>query len=84
MEDKNLMEDLLLLEKGVCDLYLHGSIESSTPNTHKVFCTALCDSLDLQDKTYKYMESKGWYKTEEVESSKVNSVKQKFVSQTMG
>ena len=30
MDDKNLMENLLLLEKGVCDLYLHGTIEAST------------------------------------------------------
>ena len=30
MDDKNLMENMLLLEKGVCDLYLHGTVESST------------------------------------------------------
>lgn len=30
MGDKNLMENILLLEKGVCDLFLHGTIESST------------------------------------------------------
>ena len=26
MQDKNLMEDILLLEKGVCDLYMHLSL----------------------------------------------------------
>lgn len=30
MDDKNLMEDVLLTVKGACDLYLHGTIESST------------------------------------------------------
>ena len=30
MQDKELMENILLLEKGVCDLYVHGAIESST------------------------------------------------------
>ena len=34
MEDKDLMEGVLLLEKGVCDLYLHGTIESSTSQVH--------------------------------------------------
>ena len=29
MDDKNLMQDILLLEKGVCDLFMHGTIESS-------------------------------------------------------
>ena len=27
MGDKNLMENILLLEKGVCDLFLHGTID---------------------------------------------------------
>ena len=31
MEDKDLMEGVLLLEKGVCDLYLHGTIVSHRP-----------------------------------------------------
>ena len=34
--DKNLMENMLLLEKGVCDLFLHGAIESSTANVHQI------------------------------------------------
>ena len=37
MDDKNLMEGILLLEKGVCDLYMHGTIESSTDNVHQAF-----------------------------------------------
>ena len=39
--DKNLMENMLLLEKGVCDLYMHGAIESSTANVHQTFNSAL-------------------------------------------
>ena len=41
MDDKNLMEDILLLEKGVCDLYMHGTIESSTDNVHGTFARHL-------------------------------------------
>ena len=29
MEDRDLMESELLTIKGVCDLYLHGSLEST-------------------------------------------------------
>ena len=49
MDDKNLMEDILLLEKGVCDLYMHGTLESPTSNVHQAFSTALNDSLCMQD-----------------------------------
>ena len=53
MDDKNIMENLLLTEKGVCDLFLHGTIESNTANVHQTFSTALNDSLCMQDEIYK-------------------------------
>ena len=81
MNDKNLMEDILLLEKGVCDLYMHGAIESSTANVHQAFNTALNDSLCMQDDVYKKMSGKGWYQTEQVEQNKINTVRTKFSGQ---
>ncbi len=81
MDDKNLMENILLLEKGVCDLYMHGTIESSTANVHQAFNTALSDSLNMQDTIYSKMSAKGWYPAEEVEQNKLTSVKMKFGSQ---
>ena len=81
MSDKNLMEDILLLEKGVCDLYMHGAIESSTANVHQAFNTALNDSLCMQDDVYKKMSGKGWYQLEQVEQNKINTVRTKFSGQ---
>ena len=78
MNDKSLMENILLLEKGVCDLYMHGAIESSTANVHQAFNTALNDSLCMQDDVYKKMSGKGWYQTEQVEQNKINTVRTKF------
>ena len=34
MNDQAIMENLLLTTKGVCDLYMHGTVESSTQNVH--------------------------------------------------
>ena len=81
MDDKNLMENILLLEKGVWDLYMHGAIESSTANIHQAFSTALNESLTMQDTIYGKMAAKGWYPTEQVEQNKVSAVKQKFSAQ---
>ena len=78
MQDKLLMQDMLMLEKGVCDLYMHGTIESSSVNINETFKCALNDSLAMQDEIYKKMEQKGWYTTEEADQSKIDSVKQKF------
>ena len=78
MDDKNLVENILLLEKGECDLYMHGTIESSTGNVHQAFCTALNDSLMMQDTLYKKMADKGFYFTQQVEQQKISAVKQKY------
>ena len=81
MNDQNLMENILQLEKGTCDLFMHGAIESSTSSVHGAFCSTLSESLAMQDAIYDKMAAKGWYPTEQAEQSKVNSVKQKFSGQ---
>ena len=78
MDDRNLMENILLLEKGVCDLYMHGTIESSTQNVHGAFHAALSESLCMQDTVYSKMAAKGWYPSEQAEQNKIVTVKQKF------
>ncbi|MCC8110597.1 MAG: spore coat protein [Ruminococcus sp.] len=82
MDDKQLMEGVLLLEKGVCDLYMHGTIESSTNQVHQTFSHALDESLRMQRTLYDKMQAKGWYPTDRAEMTKVSAVKKKY--QTMG
>ncbi len=78
MEDKDLMENELLIIKGVCDLYLHGTIESSTAEVHTAFQEALEETLNIQNKIYNLMSEKGWYKTDVAEQTKIDSAKQKY------
>ena len=79
MNDQAIMENLLLTTKGVCDLYLHGAIESSTPNVHQTFSTALNSALCMQDQVYQTMSSKGWYQTTPAQQQ-IDQVKQKFAA----
>ena len=78
MNDQAIMENLLLTTKGMCDLYMHGTVESSTQNVHHAFDTALADSLSMQDDIYKHMTAKGWYQTEQADAQQMAQVKQKF------
>ena len=78
MEDKDLMEKELLIIKGVCDLYLHGTIESSTAEVHAAFKDALNVSLDIQNKIYNLMAEKGWYKMTNADQAQIDAAKQKF------
>lgn len=78
MDDKAKMEDLLMSVKGVCDLYLHGTIESNTANVHGAFDEALNESLKMQSEIYKKMEEKGWYPTDKADQKRIQQVKQKY------
>ncbi len=78
MNDRNVMENLLLLEKGACDLYMHGAIEASDEKVFSSFSSALHQSLQLQNQIYCKMKEKGWYAPEMAQQDKVNQLKQKF------
>ena len=78
MDDKCIMENLLLTTKGVCDLYMHGAIESSTDNVHRTFSSAFDDALSMGDAIYKQMSAKGWYQTDSAPQQKLQQIKQKF------
>ena len=80
MDDKNLMQNLLLLEKGCCDLYMPGAVESGTQNVHLAFNSAFADSLSMQNEIYTKMAGKGWYSPKPVEQQKIDTVKQQFSS----
>ncbi|BCZ48754.1 spore coat protein F [Clostridium gelidum] len=81
MNDKDLLEDILLTVKGGSDLYLHGTIESATPNIHSVFDKTLNDSLKMQNEIYNKMSSKGWYPAQQAEQTKIDQARQKFSAQ---
>lgn len=78
MDEKCTMENLLLTTKGVCDLYLHGTIESTTADVHQTFDSALNKSLDMQEAIYQKMTQKGWYQQQQAEAEKMMKVKNQF------
>lgn len=83
MQDKDLMENELLVVKGICDLYLHGAIESTTTEVHTAFKEALNESLNIQNKLYNLMAEKGWYQTDNAEQQKITVAEQKYSSQNI-
>ena len=78
MQDREIMENLLLNLKGECDLLMHGAIESATPNVHAAFKAAFNDTLAMQNEVYNKMAEKGWYPATPAEQKQIDAVKQKF------
>lgn len=81
MDDRNLMENMLLVEKGLCDLFMHGTIESSSQNVHQTFSDSLNTALSIQEQIYCKMQQKGWYSADQADRNKMSSVKMKFGAQ---
>jgi len=80
LDDRQLMENLLLNLKGECDLLMHGAVESSTPDVHNAFCKAFNDTLKMQNEVYAAMASKGWYPSAKAEKQQIDTLKQKYSS----
>ena len=78
--DKTIATNILNLEKGICDLYMHGTIESATDNVRSVFCSGLNESLNMQKNIYETMSSAGTYQMCSAPQQKIDSVKQKYSS----
>ena len=80
MEDRDIMQKELLAIKAVCDLYLHGTLESTTAEVHSAFKNALNESINIQNKIYNLMAEKGWYNMQQVEQQKIDTVKQQYAN----
>ena len=80
MDDKTMMTAVLGNVKGMCDLMMHGTIESATPNVHAAFKSALDEMLAEQNQIYTQMSAKGWYPAEQEEQQKITAAKQKFAN----
>lgn len=78
MEEKEIVENLLLCVKGECDLMMHGAIESSTPEVHAAFTRAMNETVAMQSEIYNCMAKKGWYPSTSAEKKQIDAVKQKF------
>ena len=80
MNDKEIMEGLLMSMKQTCGLMFNGSIEAATSNVHDTFNTALNSTICMQSDLYKDMADQGWYPPDQAQQQKRDAVKQKFHS----
>ena len=78
MNDKEIMENLLLNLKGECDLMMHGAIESATANVHSEFTRALAETLAMQNEVYSAMARAGMYPTVTAEQKQITLTRDKF------
>lgn len=72
MQDKLIMENVLLLLKGTCEVYVHGTQEASNKKVHEVLKSSLDEMLKMQNDTYNKMVECGWYQVQNIEEKEIN------------
>lgn len=78
MDNKTVLEGILWDLKCLSDLFLHGTMESSTETLHKTFQDAFNDILNLQNDLYNLMSEEGMYSVSQVSETKITKTKGKF------
>ena len=71
MNDKLIMENILLLLKGTCEVYVHGSQEASNKKVHEILKESLAEILNMQYEVYTKMTECGWYQITNIKSSEI-------------
>lgn len=80
MTDCEKMTDLLSSQKFLSGMYNSYCCEAATPSVRSSLCSLLQDVHRVQEDVFNEMSTRGWYKTEAAEQTKINEAKQKFGS----
>ena len=80
-DDKMMMSDLLNAEKQMTAVYNTFICESETTEVMNCLSGILNDEHSIKNEIFQEMSSKGWYKTQKAEESKLNQAKQQFKKQ---
>ncbi len=71
MKDKLVMENVLLLLKGTCEVYVHGTQEASNKKVHEALFNGLNDLLKMQYEVYNKMVECGWYQVQNIKEQEI-------------
>jgi len=78
MTDKILMDNMLLLLKSTVEVYVHGSLESSTKPVHNILKNNLDETIKMQDELYNKMTEYGWYQISNVDTKTIKQTLKKL------
>ena len=78
MNDKLIMESILLLLKSTVEVYVHGTLESSNKTVHDTLKSGLDEIMKMQFDAFNKMQEAGWYKITNVDANCINKTIRKL------
>lgn len=74
MTDQVLMDNYLLLLKSTVEVYVHGTLESSTSEVRELLHSCLNNTISMQGNTFDMMAEAGWYQVDNVSCNNIKKV----------
>ena len=74
MNNEEILTNYLSIIKSNVEVYVHGTLEASTPEVRKVLKYCLDYTMSMQEDVYNEMTSRGYYNVENVSSSEIQKV----------
>lgn len=81
MDNELIFNNYLMLLKGVVEVYIHGTLESSNEDVRETLKTSLNDILNSQRDTYNLMTQNDWYQVNNIKDSIIDKTYQKVTNQ---
>ena len=78
MNDKLIMESILLLLKSTVEVYVHGTLESSNKIIHSALKNGLDEIMKMQFDVFLKMQEACWYKITNVDTKTINQTYKKL------
>ncbi|OEH86925.1 hypothetical protein BHU72_01295 [Desulfuribacillus stibiiarsenatis] len=79
--DRDLLNEMILLEKHASSLYHTATIEASSEKLHQDCGSIMQETLQCQRKLYNLMTQKGWYNTQNTDHQQISQSYQKFLGE---
>lgn len=82
MNDQLFMDNYLLILKSTVEVYVHGTLESSTKDVRNLLKLGLDETMQHQADTYDKMVEYGWYTVTNVDTSTISQTLNKLESES--
>ena len=79
--NKLVLENYLLVLKSTVEVYIHGTLESSNPDTKSLLNDTLNKIINSQKDTYNKMSEYGYYQIDNVNNNVIKNTLSKLNSQ---
>ena len=78
LQDKDILQDSLLIQKHMTSSYNTFAGECVNPQLRSTMLNILNDEHKIQAELFSTIQSHGWYQTEQAQQQKIQQTKQKF------